>query len=243
MLLICLLIKHFNLHYLIRTLDFGQVTTLIKIGRGKICNWLGKLDQTFPEKLFKMLEIEEMMTDTLNEIGLAIIGCGTIGRIRAKFAREYPGVKWLGLCDVNDDLGKKLEEDTNADFYTNDFNELINRPEVNAVMIITDENKHTEPTLAAVERGHKLFIEKPLATEARDSLKILNAIEEAGLDACVGYTNRFRRRFLTVKERLMTGQIGDVHTVTTRAFMNRMVPIATIAKTNARHNLTPMVVS
>ena len=110
-------------------------------------------------------------------------------------------------------------------------------------MIKTDENKHTEPTLAAVERGHKLFIEKPLATEARDSLKILNAIEEAGLDACVGYTNRFRRRFLTVKERLMTGQIGDVHTVTTRAFMNRMVPIATIAKTNARHNLTPMVVS
>ena len=161
-----------------------------------------------------------MMTDTLNEIGLAIVGCGTIGRIRAKFAREYPGVKWLGLCDVNDDLGKKLEEDTNADFYTNDLNELINRPEVNAVMIITDENKHTEPTLAAVERGHKLFIEKPLATEARDSLKILNAIEEAGLDACVGYTNRFRRRFLTVKERLMTGQIGDVHTVTTRAFMN-----------------------
>ena len=181
--------------------------------------------------------------DTVNEIGLAVVGCGTIGRIRAKYAREYPGVKWLGLCDVNDDLGKKLKEDTNADFYTNDFNELINRPEVNAVMIITDENKHTEPTLCAVERGHKLFIEKPLATEARESLQILNAIEEAKLDACVGYTQRFRRRFLTVKERLTSGQIGDVHTVTTRAFMNRMVPIATIAKTNARHNLTPMVVS
>ena len=122
-------------------------------------------------------------------------------------------------------MGKKLKEDTNADFYTNDFNELINRPEVNAVMIITDENKHTEPTLCAVERGHKLFIEKPLATEARESLQILNAIEEAKLDACVGYTQRFRRRFLTVKERLTSGQIGDVHTVTTRAFMNRMVDI------------------
>ena len=167
------------------------------------------------------------MTETLDEIGLAIVGCGTIGRIRAKFAREYPGVKWLGLCDINDDLGKQLAEDTNADFYTNDFNELIKRPEVNAVMIITDENKHTEPTLLSVERGHKLFIEKPLATEARESAQILNAITDAGLDACVGYTQRFRRRFLTVKERLQTGQIGDVHTVTTRAFMNRMVPIAT----------------
>ncbi len=187
--------------------------------------------------------MSEINLDTVDEIGLAIVGCGTIGRIRAKYAREYPGVKWLGLCDINDELGKQLAEDTKADFYTNDFNELIKRPEVNAVMIITDENKHTEPTLLAVEQGHKLFIEKPLATEARESKQILDAITAASLDACVGYTQRFRRRFLTVKERLQNGQIGDVHTVTTRAFMNRMVPIATIAKTNARHNLTPMVVS
>ena len=183
------------------------------------------------------------MTETLNEIGLAVIGCGTIGRIRAELARDYPGVKWLGLCDVKEDLGKKLKEDARADFFTTNFEELLNRSEVNAVMVITEENKHTEPTLLAVEKGHKLFIEKPLATEARESAQILDAISNAGLDAVVGYTQRFRRRFLTVKERLLQGQIGEVHSVVTRAFMNRMVPIATIAKTNERQNLTPMVVS
>ena len=183
------------------------------------------------------------MTETLDEIGLAIIGCGTIGRIRAEFARDYPGVKWLGLCDVKEDLGRKLKEDARADFFTTNFEELLNRSEVNAVMVITEENKHTEPTLLAVEKGHKLFIEKPLATEARESAQILDAISNAGLDAVVGYTQRFRRRFLTVKERLLQGQIGEVHSVVTRAFMNRMVPIATIAKTNKRQNLTPMVVS
>ena len=123
--------------------------------------------------------MSDINMDTVDEIGLAIVGCGTIGRIRAKYAREYPGVKWLGLCDINDELGKQLAEDTNADFYTNDFNELINRPEVNAVMIITDENKHFDPTMAAVEQGHKLFIEKPLATEARESKQILDALTEA----------------------------------------------------------------
>ena len=99
------------------------------------------------------------MTNTVNEIGLAIIGCGTIGRIRAEFARDYPGVTWLGLCDVKEELGKQLAIDAKADFFTKDFEELINRPEVNAVMIITEENKHTDPTLLAVEQGHKLFIE------------------------------------------------------------------------------------
>lgn len=177
------------------------------------------------------------------DIGLAIVGCGTIGRIRAKFARDYPGIGWLGLCDIDEPLGRKLAEEVGADFFTTDYEELIARPEVQATMIITDENRHTEPTLLAVAQGHKLFIEKPLATNAKESATILKAIEDSDIDAVVGYTQRFRRRFLAIKERLLTGQIGEVTGVVTRAFMNRMVPLATIRKTNERAHLTPMVVS
>ena len=177
------------------------------------------------------------------EIGLAIVGCGTIGRIRAELARAYPGVGWIGLCDLKSDIGQKLAEDVQADFYTNDYRELLRRPEVTATIIATDENFHFDPTILAAEMGHALFIQKPLATDAVQSAQILAAIENAGLDAVIGYTQRFRRRFLAVKERLVTGQIGDVHTVVTRAFMNRMVPIATVRRTQERATLTPMVVS
>ena len=149
------------------------------------------------------------MAKSGKEIGLAVIGCGTIGRIRAEFARDYPGVGWLGLCDVKEDLGRKLVDDTSADFFTTDFNELLARPEVTAAIIATDENHHVDATLAAVDAGLDLFIEKPLATDAKGSAQVLNAIEQSGLDAVVGYTNRFRRRFLAVKEKLDTNQIGD----------------------------------
>jgi len=176
-------------------------------------------------------------------IGLAVIGCGTIGRIRAMLARDYPGVGWIGLCDLKSDLGQALKTDCEADYFTNDYRELLARPEVTATIIATDENYHFEPTMLAIEQGHDLFIEKPLATDAEESAKILAAIEAAGVDAVVGYTQRFRRRFLAVKERLLTGQIGEVHSVVTRAFMNRMVPIATLQRTQDRATLTPMVVS
>ena len=183
------------------------------------------------------------MSDHLEKIGLGIVGCGAIGRIRAHCARQYPGIEWLGLCDSREAVGRQLAEETRADFFTPSFEELLRRPEVNAVMVLTDENRHTAPALMAVDRGHKLFIEKPLATDPRESAQILAAITAAGVDACVGYTQRFRRRFLTIKERLTAGQIGEVHSVITRALMNRMVPMATIAKTTERRNLTPMVVS
>ena len=92
------------------------------------------------------------------QIGLAIVGCGTIGRIRALMARDYPGIGWIGLCDINSDLGNKLFDDCKADFFTKDYNELLKRDEVDAVIIATDENHHFGPTMAAIEASASLFI-------------------------------------------------------------------------------------
>lgn len=180
---------------------------------------------------------------SVSETGLAVVGCGTIGRIRAELAREHPTVGWLGLCDIDSDLAGSLAMETGADYVTQDFKELLGRPEVTAVIVATDENEHVAPILAAVKHGHPLFIEKPLATDPVRSEEVLRAIQRFEIDAVVGYTQRFRRRFLAAKQRIEEGQIGDITTVVTRAFMNRMVPIATLRRTEERGSLTPMVVS
>jgi myo-inositol 2-dehydrogenase / D-chiro-inositol 1-dehydrogenase len=57
--------------------------------------------------------------------GVAVVGCGTIGRIRATLASEHPGVGWLGVCDLSEELGKRLATDTSADFFTTDAATLI----------------------------------------------------------------------------------------------------------------------
>ena len=177
------------------------------------------------------------------EIGLAVVGCGTIGRIRAIMARDYPGIGWIGLCDINKELGYKLQKDCDADFFTENYTELLKRPEVNAVIVATDENHHFGPIMASLEKNSSLFIEKPLATDLTESREVLDKIRSSNVDAVIGYTQRFRRRFLAVKQKLLDDKIGNVTSVVTRAFMNSMVPIATVRRTNERKNLTPMVVS
>ncbi len=176
-------------------------------------------------------------------IGLAVVGCGMIGRTRAELARDYPGVAWIGLCDVNEKVGRKLAGDIGADFFTTDYRELLKRSEVTAAIIATVENEHVGPIMAAIEGGHDLFIEKPLATDAVASADILKNIESEGLDAVVGYTQRFRRKFLVSKQKILNGALGEVTSATTRAFMNRLAPTLTVSKTENRAKLTPMVVS
>ena len=69
-------------------------------------------------------------------IGLAIIGCGRVGRMRGKIASEFPGISWIGLCDINEEVGKELKKDINADYLTTNYEELINREEVDCLSLI-----------------------------------------------------------------------------------------------------------
>ena len=176
-------------------------------------------------------------------VGLAIVGCGKIGRIRAEFARKNAAVEWIGLCDIDRKVGEKLSEDIQADFFTQDYKELLSRSEVDAVVISTFASERMGPVLGAIEHGHSLFIEKPLATSPDESEKLVCAIEDAKIDAVLGYSQRFRRRFMETKNRIASGQMGDVTSVVVRAFLNSFNPRVNSLKSEFPHRLTPMVIS
>mgnify|MGYP003334485572 FL=1 len=177
------------------------------------------------------------------KIGLAIVGAGRVGLFRGEVAMRHPQVGWIGIAEKNPERAKLVGDKLKADFITDDYRTLLNRPEVNAVIISTDEHLHVDPILHAVQRGQSLMIEKPLATDLADSARVLQAIEKAGVDAVIGYTQRFRRRWLAAKEKVRSGSLGDVTLVTSRAFMNRLVAIDNYKRTDHPHKISPMVIS
>lgn len=178
-----------------------------------------------------------------NPIGLAIVGCGRVGRIRGRCAREYPGTEWIGCCDIDEKKGKQLAEDLNADFFTTDYQELLKRPEVNASVLATDEEWHARNLMASIEQGHNILCEKPLANNVLDSAKVVKAAEDAGAELLVGYTQRFRRRWMVAREQVQSGQLGEITSATTRALLNRSVGIYRLGGNEDRSLLSPMVIS
>src|SRR2546423_8469188 len=142
-------------------------------------------------------------------IGVAIVGAGRVGLFRGEVAARHPQVDFIGVADLKPERAKLVGDKCRADFVTVDYRQLLKRPEITAAIISTDEHLHVEPILAALERKLSLLIEKPLATELADSQRVLDAIKMSGADAVVGYTQRFRRRWLAAKEKVRTGQLGD----------------------------------
>jgi myo-inositol 2-dehydrogenase/D-chiro-inositol 1-dehydrogenase len=176
-------------------------------------------------------------------IGLAIVGAGRVGLFRGEVAARHPMVDFIGIADLKEDRLELVQSKTQADFATTDFRELLKRPEITAAIISTDEHLHVDPILAAVDRGLSLLIEKPLATELADSARVLEAIQKKKVDAVVGYTQRFRRRWLAAKEKVRNGSLGDVTLVSSRAFMNRLVALDNYKRTSDPSKISPMVIS
>jgi myo-inositol 2-dehydrogenase / D-chiro-inositol 1-dehydrogenase len=176
-------------------------------------------------------------------IGLAIVGGGRVGLFRGEVANRHPSVEWIGLAEKNPNRAGEVAAKIGADFVTQDHRELLRRPEVTAAIIATDEHLHVDPIMAAVEAGVPMLIEKPLATDLAQSARVLKAITDAKLDAVVGYTQRFRRKWLSAKEKVRSGALGDVTLVTTRAFMNRLVAIDNYKRTDDPSTISPMVIS
>ena len=183
------------------------------------------------------------MKKQVKKLGLAIIGAGRVGLFRGEVAARHAAVEWIGVADVKPHRAKLVGDKCSADFVTTEYHELLKRPEVNAVIIATDEHLHVAPIMAAIERGLPMLIEKPLATDLADSARVLAAIEAAKIDAVVGYTQRFRRRWLAAKEKVRSNALGDVTLVTSRAFMNRLVAIDNYKRTDDPSTISPMVIS
>ena len=144
------------------------------------------------------------------ELGIAIIGCGRIGSLRAVMASRHPAVRFIALADRDPKRARALAERVGAQVHTADSVEAMSRPEVNAVVVSTIEVEHTKPVMRALELGKPVLVEKPLALDLAEADRIIAAAEQAGVGLRVGFSRRFKKRYLLAKEQLVQGRLGKV---------------------------------
>jgi predicted dehydrogenase len=155
------------------------------------------------------------------ELGIAVIGCGRIGTLRARLAAQHPSVNFLAVADRDPERARKLKEIAGADFSSGDNDEVIGRPEVGAVIVATDEAQHTRPIIKALELGKPVLVEKPIALTLADADETLRALARTGGDLRVGYSRRFKHRYLRAREQLAQKRLGKITGAVARVYNGR----------------------
>lgn len=155
------------------------------------------------------------------QIGIAVVGSGRIGTLRAHMAARHPSVRFLAVSDKDPVRASVLAESVAANFSSGDNAEVISRPEVDAVFVSTPEHDHAGPILQALQLGKPVFVEKPIALTLEDADRVVAAAEAAGVDLRIGYSRRHDRRWMLAKEQIVRGRLGRILGATARVYNTR----------------------
>jgi len=162
-------------------------------------------------------------------INIAVIGTGSraAAYVSPKVCTGYKDICFSALCDINrtnlEAFCKKWFSDRETPRLYTDYMDVMNDPEVQAVIITTPDTTHRAIAVAALEHGKHVMLEKPLATSLEDTIAIYRArMEHPELAFRVGFTLRHTPFYSKVKQLLDEGAIGTIISIEAKEALDRM---------------------
>ncbi len=141
-------------------------------------------------------------------MNVAIIGCGLIGKKRAKALGDS---QLVAICDQDRKRAETLnsEAHTTAQIYE-DWRQALNHPGLNAVIVATPHHLLPTITKAAIECGLAVLVEKPAARNPGELKSVLDLAEQKRAIVRVGFNHRYHPAFRKIRELQKTEEFGPL---------------------------------
>ena len=150
----------------------------------------------------------------VKKINVGIIGAGRIGKVHSQsIINQIPEVKVKTISDIYFDSAKEWADKMGIPNATKDYKEILNDPEIDAVLICSSTDTHAQMIIEAAQAGKHIFCEKPVDLSVEKIEAALSAVKAAGVKLQVGFNRRFDHNFRKVKELIDAGKVGDLHIV------------------------------
>ena len=152
-----------------------------------------------------------------DHIQIALIGAGGQGMGDTKTAIQVPGVKLVAVADCyNGRLAHSKELWGDDIFTTRDYNEILARKDIDAVLIGTPDHWHKQASVDALKAGKDVYCEKPMIHLYSDGPEMIEAARATGRILQVGSQRVSSVIYAKAKELLASGAIGQLNMVTAR---------------------------
>jgi len=145
------------------------------------------------------------------------VGCiGTGGRCRKLMESlvTIPGVKVIAVCDIWDFHLSEARKLAHPDaFATKDYRAILDRKDIDAVLIGTPDHWHVPITVDACAAGKDVYVEKPLTHELSEGQRVIDAQNKHSRIVQVGTQQRSMPHLQKAYEIVKSGQLGEIHKV------------------------------
>jgi UDP-N-acetyl-2-amino-2-deoxyglucuronate dehydrogenase len=155
------------------------------------------------------------------KIRFAVVGSGHIGKRHAAMISQNPESELVAMADVNPALASEILEKFDVPFFNSIEELLASGLEFDVVNICTPNNFHAPQSIAALEAGKHVVVEKPMALTKADCEDVIYKSLQAGkLVFCV-MQNRYSPPSVWLKDVLTNKRLGEIYHVQINCFWNR----------------------
>jgi len=143
------------------------------------------------------------------KLGIGVVGLGRLGSSYAKyFVGRISGAALVAVSDNNEKVCTSVAEELGVSRRYKRYQDLVNDPEVEGLVIVSPTSTHKEIVLEAAKRKLPIFCEKPLSISLEEARKMLEAVEASGVFFQMGFMRRFDKGYVAAKQRIDAGAIG-----------------------------------
>ena len=159
-----------------------------------------------------------------DQVNIALIGAGGMGTQDAIVALQVPGVKLVAVCDLYDGRLKEAKTRWGADIFTTRvYKEILNRKDIDAVIIATPDHWHQQISVDAMHAGKHVYCEKPMVHSVAEGPAVIKAQKETGKIFQVGSQGVSSLGNEKAHELLKSGAIGELNYA--EGFWARRAPV------------------
>lgn len=150
----------------------------------------------------------------MKKLNVGIIGAGRIGQVHAKsITYHIPQAKIVAISDIYYEGAKRVAESLGIPNAYEDYHEILNNPEIDAVLICSSTDTHADIAVEAAEAGKHIFCEKPVDLTVAKIKKVIAAVEKAGVKLQIGFNRRYDHNFAEIKRLSNDGKLGKLQTI------------------------------
>lgn len=155
-------------------------------------------------------------------IHLGLIGCGGMGRGNLRNCAAHADVVVTGACDVWEARrGAVVADYKDTCKPYSDYREMLQQPDIDAVIIATPPHWHALQAIHACEAGKDIYLQKPMTLHLAESLAVRNAVKKHDCISQIGTQIHAGENYRRVVELIRSGNLGQIGVVRTFNVMNQ----------------------
>ncbi|MDO9551527.1 MAG: Gfo/Idh/MocA family oxidoreductase [Rhodonellum sp.] len=144
---------------------------------------------------------------------IGIIGLGRMGKIHlGNLCTKIMGVEVIAVMNPSQ-KGLAISKRYNIPLTTTNVDVIFNHPNIDAVVICSPTDTHSDYVNRAAIAGKAIFCEKPLDLSLEKALNTLRIVKEAKVPLMMAFNQRLDPTFEEVKNKIMEGKVGQIHTI------------------------------